>query len=270
MAAISSFLFSEILSKMAGQVSSVTVLVITGAWHIPKHYSKITSRLENKGIRVLCPRLPTNNNAYPPNKFLEDDVAFIRDVVYKEIDSGTHLHVVAHSWGGIIATAALADFMPQPSNTQNPQKGGVCNIIYMAAFIPFEGESLAGIFGGSLPPYLVPKDDGTLQWTNPIDHLYNDLPEDEARKWEELRVWHSSKAQSTSISCEKAAWRVIPVTYLYAENDTALLLAVQEMMVDRIKKDGTTVKEIRLAGGHSVFLSYPAEVVESILSVITV
>ncbi|KAH8681070.1 Alpha/beta hydrolase fold-1 [Xylariales sp. PMI_506] len=255
---------------MANEDKPTAVLVITGAWHIPEHYSKMTSRLEAQELRVICPRLPTNNNAYPPNKFLEDDVAFIQDLISTEVASGTRLAVVGHSWGGMLATATIADFAMKQGSSEVPQKGGVTNIIYMAAFIPYEDESLAGIFGGSLPPYLVPHDDdGTLRWVGPIDHLYNDLPEDEAKRMEDLRVWHSSKAQFTPISCKRAAWRVVPVTYLYAEADNALPLGVQEMMVGRLKKEGIHVDEIKLSGGHSLFISCPDEVVESIMKVIT-
>ena len=60
------------------------VLIITGAWQVPEHYGPAVSGLAARGIRVLCPRLPTNNNAYPPDKYLEDDVAFVRFAsVYK-------------------------------------------------------------------------------------------------------------------------------------------------------------------------------------------
>jgi alpha-beta hydrolase superfamily lysophospholipase len=90
--------------------SPSAVLLLTGAWHVPEHYHKVVAQLETDGVGVLCPRLPTNNNVVPPNKTIGDDVAFIRDIIAKEAAAGTHLLVVAHSYGGIIASAALADF----------------------------------------------------------------------------------------------------------------------------------------------------------------
>ena len=36
-------------------------------------------------------------------------------------------------------------------------KGGLKRLLYMCAFIPQKGQSLAGIFGGRMPPYIVEK-----------------------------------------------------------------------------------------------------------------
>ncbi|CAM1509406.1 Fc.00g031450.m01.CDS01 [Cosmosporella sp. VM-42] len=154
-----------------------SVLIVTGSWHIPQHYHKVISQLEAGGIRVLCPCLPISNNVLPPNHGIGDDVAFIRELVAKETAEGTQLFVLAHSYGGVVSTAALAEFeIKQGSNN-----GGVLGILYICAFMPTEKQSLAGIFGGQLPPFLtyIPEYN-TIMWGEPIQHLYNDLPEAEA------------------------------------------------------------------------------------------
>jgi pimeloyl-ACP methyl ester carboxylesterase len=60
----------------------------------------------------------------------------------------------------------------------------------------------------------------------------------------------------------QVAYTKIPTTYLYCENDRALPLAVQEMMV---KQAGLDAQELRCGAGHSPFLSQPDVFVESIL-----
>ncbi|EQB52323.1 hypothetical protein GCG54_00007276 [Colletotrichum gloeosporioides] len=242
---------------------SKAVLLVTGAWHVPQHYQKLIDRLEAEGVRVICEQLPTNNNAVPPNKTLEDDVNSIRSIAQREALAGTHLTVIAHSYGGVIATAALADYAITPDSN----KGGVADIIYMTAFIPPENTSLAGIFGGSLPPFLLPQPDGTMTWTDPIGLLYNDIPIEEAESAKNLMVTHGHKAQYTPISCSKAAWRVLPLTYIICENDQALPSVVQEMMIKKVEDEGIAVKKHRLPGSHSPFMSMPDKVATIVLSV---
>jgi pimeloyl-ACP methyl ester carboxylesterase len=242
---------------------SRAVLLITGAWHIPEHYKRVTSKLEALGVRVICECLPTNNNVVPPNKTIDDDVQFIKDIVAKETAVGTNLTVVAHSWGGVVASAALAEFALQPG----PDKAGVTEMIFMAAFIPAENQSLAGLFGGKLPPYLTSMPNDTIVWSDPIDHLFHDLTPEDAQRAESLCVAHGHTAQYTPIQCDKVSWRVIPLSYIICEDDRALPGFVQEMMVEKVKAEGITVREFRLAASHSPFLSVPGKVVDIILEV---
>lgn len=240
------------------------VLIITGSWYLPGHYQKVKSLLQEKGIRTICPALPTNNNAYPPNKALHDDVKFIKDIIANEAAAGTHMTVVGHSWGGILASAICGEFAIQPCDT----KGGVTNIFYMAAFIPSEYESLAGLFGGKLPPSLTPLVDGTLAFDDPKERFYNDLSPEEADKAAELLVHSPTNIHYTPISCDTVAWRLVPVSYLICERDTALPAFVQEQMVQKVKGEGYDMHEYRLPASHSPFLSMPREVVDIITDIV--
>lgn len=241
------------------------ILLITGAWHLPKHYHKLISGLQTKGLRVICERLPTNNGVVPPNATIHDDVQFVKDIVAKEVASGAHLTVVGHSWGGMISSAALTEFAVDPSS----DKGGVTDIILIAAFIPSESDSLAGMFGGNLPPYLVSQPNDTVIWVDPIEHLYNDIAPEEAKWADDLRVAHGHTAQYTSIECDRVAWRDIPLTYIVCELDQALPAFVQDIMVSKVEEQGVKVRKYRLAASHSPFLSVPGKLVEVVMEVLS-
>ncbi|KAF4468475.1 alpha beta hydrolase family domain-containing [Fusarium albosuccineum] len=243
--------------------ASEALILIVGAWHTPQHYHKLVKQLEANGVRVICEQLPTNNNVVPPNTKIEDDVRFIKNMVAKEAAVGTQLTVIGHSWGGIVSSAALAEFAVKPGSGE----GGVVDIIFMCAFIPSEKDSLAGLFGGQLPPYLTSLPNDTIVWTDPIDHLYNDLPTEEATWAEKTMVAHGHTAQYTSIDCQKVAWRVIPLTYIICENDQALPGFVQEMMIGKVEAEGIGVKQYRLPASHSPFLSMPDKVAEIVRDV---
>lgn len=244
------------------------VLLVTGAWHVPSHYRKLINSLEARGIRTICPTLPTNNNAVPPNKTFGDDVELVREIAASEAAKGTRLTVIAHSYGGAVSTAALGEFaFPVKGDTK---KGGVVDILYVTTCPPNEGQSMASMFGGVLPPMFHAQPDGTLQMDNPEYYFYNDLPEDETKKAVGMLVAHQVDAQFAPIDCAPgmAAFRVIPTSYLVCEADTAMLPQFQEMSIARLESEGVEVRVFRCRGGHNAFMSVPEEVADVVLKVL--
>ena len=75
---------------------------------------------------------------------------------------------------------------------------------------------------------------------------------------------HPKAAQFTAVSHE--AFREVPITYLLCENDQALPIGVQKMMIGRIEEAGVNVGTIESCeGSHSPFLSMPEKVVEVVV-----
>lgn len=243
--------------------SKTAVLIITGAWHVPWHYQKLTHLLQASGVRVICKTLPTNNNVVPADSTLHDDVKFIKSIVADEAAKGTRLTVIGHSWGGLVSQDSLAEFAVQPGS----DRGGVVSIIAMCAFIPFEGDSIAGIWGGTLSPRLVPQPDGTVAWDDPINCLYNDISAEDAKEANDMRVAFAFKHLLTPITCEKVAWRVIPLTYIFCEYDQAIPLALQEKMVRLVEAEGIHVDKYKLPVAHSPFINAPDKIADIIVKV---
>ncbi|KAG8156303.1 hypothetical protein KVR01_013838 [Diaporthe batatas] len=246
------------------------VLLVTGAWHVPSHYRKLIDSLESRGIRTVCPTLPTNNNAVPPNKTFEDDVRLIRDLAASEAAKGTRLTVVAHSYGGAVSTAALGELAFPVDSDGDTVKGGVVDLLYVTTCPPSEGQSMASIFGGVLPPMFHPQPDGTLQMDNPEYFFYNDLSPEETKKAVGMLVAHQVEAQFAPVNCAPgmAAFRTIPTSYLVCEGDTAMLPQFQEMAIEKLRGEGVDVRVFRCNGGHNAFMSVPEEVTEVILKVL--
>ena len=246
--------------------SKPVILLITGAWHVPEHYSLISNRLRHLGYVVECPRLKTNNNANPSDTTVDEDVAQIRDLALQHLDQGNHLVAVMHSYGGIIGSNALSGL----DSADRPGLTCIKDMIYICSFIPFENESLAGIFGGALPPFLIPNSEGTIDVIDPGLHFYNDLSLKQQAKWTSRLVRHPTKAQFEPPKRQKlaVAWRRIPVTYLFCKEDQALPLPVQEMMVNRIEDAAGELKVDKkyCEAGHSPFLSMPDRVVDIVIS----
>ena len=62
------------------------------------------------------------------------------------------------------------------------------------------------------------------------------------------------------------AFREAPVTYLLCEQDQAVPVVVQQMMVGRLEETGAKVETVETCtGSHSPFLSMPETVVEVVV-----
>ncbi|KNG88780.1 hypothetical protein ANOM_002820 [Aspergillus nomiae NRRL 13137] len=233
--------------------SRPTILVIHGAWHHPEFYAPFCKAFEDLGYEAVCPHLLTCNNDVPPTKKLEDDVALIRQTAQSLLDDGKAVVAVMHSYGGIVGTDALHGL-------------AIKRLIYMTAFIPPSGSSLAGMFGGQLPPFITIDDEKELLTVpDPATVFFNDLPSEEAATWAKKLVVHPKSAQFDPISHE--AYRNSPTTYIVCEQDAGLIPLVQEMMIENVRKAGVDIDVERLSASHSPFLSMPEETAKLVLRV---
>jgi pimeloyl-ACP methyl ester carboxylesterase len=128
-----------------------TVLLVHGAWHTPKHFERVRVFLETAGYRTSCGELPTTGQLPPIGLF--EDAQSIRDELKRLIeDEHRNVFVVAHSYGGVVATQATDAEFSRAARAAKGLPGGVLRIVYMCAFLPLLGESVASLFGGSLDP----------------------------------------------------------------------------------------------------------------------
>ncbi|KAJ5978792.1 hypothetical protein N7501_002134 [Penicillium viridicatum] len=238
---------------MTTAVIRPTILVIHGAWHHPDFYATFCKAFEELGYETICPRLPTCNDAIPSTKKLADDVTLIRQTAQSLLDSGKPVIAVMHSYGGVVGTEALHGL-------------AIKQLIYMTAFVPPAGNSLAGMFGGRLPPFItVDEERALLTVPDPATWFFNDLPPADAAAWAKKLVVHPKSAQFDPVTYE--AYQTIPTTYIVCEKDVALIPMVQEVMIDTVRKAGVTVDVERLPASHSPFLSMPEETAKLVLKI---
>ena len=131
-----------------------TTLFVHGSWPIPAHFAPIVSLFSEAGFPTSCPRQPSVGHVPPLS--LSADVECIQDeLVHLVEEHGGNIIVVAHSYGGVITTQAIEERFTKYSREADGKRGRVVGILYMCAFLLEGGQSLAGAFGGSLPPYVV-------------------------------------------------------------------------------------------------------------------
>ena len=133
--------------------TELTIVLVHGGFVDGSGWEGVHDILKKDGYKVAIVQNPTTS--------LADDVAFTKRVIAAQ--PGKSL-LVGHSYGGVVITEAGTD----------PQVAG---LVYIAAFAPDQGESVASLIkdpppGAPAPPILPPQDgflllDPCLLYTSP-------------------------------------------------------------------------------------------------------
>ena len=174
---------------------------------------------------------------------LSDDVATTRRVIAAH---KAPVVLVGHSYGGVVITEAGND-------------SKVAALVYIAAFVPDSGESVATLIkdpppGAPVPPILPPQDGYlALDKAKFAASFAGDVSREKAEFMANSQVPWGVEALSGAVS--QPAWRKKPSWYLIATEDKMIPPPAQRLMS---KRAGATVVEV--AGSHSVYVSQPAAV----------
>lgn len=87
--------------------------------------------------------------------------------------------------------------------------------------------------------------------------FFSDLPKADADRYFALLERQSQDAYELPVDCVPSNCG-IPHTFLVCENDQAMLLPFQEMLIAKIP----TLKVERVSSGHSPFITQPQRVIE--------
>ena len=178
-----------------------------------------------------------------PTISFEDDVAATKRTL--AVQDGESI-LVGHSYGGAVITEAGND----------PK---VARLVYITAFAPDKGESVATLIqdpppGAPVPPILPPQDGYLfLDRAKFAASFAADVDAEKAAFMADSQVPWGVGAPSGTIS--EPAWRVKPSWYLVATEDRMIPPAAQRAMS---KRAGSTVVEVK--GSHAIYVSQPGAV----------
>jgi pimeloyl-ACP methyl ester carboxylesterase len=149
--------------------------------------------------------------------------------------------LVGHSYGGAVVTQAGSD-------------SKVKALVYIAAFVPDQGESVDSLLknappGAPLPPILPPRDGFLLLDQKKFAAAFAaDVPRHKANFMAASQVPWGLAALTGVV--ETPAWRHKPSWYLVATGDKMIAPAMQREMARRA---GSKVVEV--AGSHAIYIS---------------
>jgi pimeloyl-ACP methyl ester carboxylesterase len=178
-----------------------------------------------------------------PTTSLGDDVAVTKRVLAAQ--DGPAI-LVGHSYGGAVITEAGTD----------PKVAG---LVYITAFAPDEGESVATLIkdpppGAPVPPIQPPQDGYLfLDKAKFAASFAADVDAEKAAFMADSQVPWGVAALSGAIS--EPAWKTKPSWYLVVTEDMMIPPAAQLAMS---KRAGSTVAEVK--GSHAIYVSEPGAV----------
>src|SRR5437588_6098714 len=211
------------------------IVLVHGGFVDGSGWESVYQILKEDGYNVSIVQNPTIS--------LEDDVAVTRRILAAQ--DGPAI-LVGHSYGGAVITEA----------GNHPKVAG---LVYITAFAPDKGESVATLIkdpppGAPVPP-IQPAQDGYLFLDKAKFHasFAADVDADKAAFMADSQVPWGVAALSGSIT--EPAWKTKPSWYLVTTEDKMIPPPAQRFMS---KRAGSTVTEVQ--GSHAVYLSKPAAV----------
>jgi len=217
------------------QASAVTVVLVHGGFVDGAGWEGVYGLLKKDGYDVSIVQNPTLS--------LGGDVAATRQIIAQ---AKNPVVLVGHSYGGVVITEAGND----------PK---VAKLVYIAAFAPDKGESVASLIkdpapGAPVPPILPPQDGFLfLDKAKFAASFAADVEPDKAQFMADSQVPWGVGALEGAIS--EPAWKKKPSWYLVATDDQMIPPAAQRFMS---KRASATVVES--AGSHAIYVSRPEEV----------
>src|SRR6185503_18151203 len=208
-------------TQKSNQQNSKAIVLVHGGFVDGSGWAGVHSILKKKGYNVLIVQNPT--------KSLADDVAFTKSA----IDSlNSDVVLVGHSYGGVVITEA----------GNHPR---VSDLVYIAAFAPDQGESVASLIanpppGAPVPPILPPKDGYLLLDRAKFAASFAaDVEPELAAFMADAQVPWGLEALQGAVS--QPAWKTKPSWYLVATEDRMIPPVAQRAMS---KRAGSTVAEV--------------------------
>jgi pimeloyl-ACP methyl ester carboxylesterase len=224
--------------------NATNIVLVHGGWADGSSWSKVISILHEAGHqvghRVIAVQLPLHS--------LADDVATVKRAI--DLVGGPTI-LVGHSYGGEVITNA---------GYNNPN---VTGLVYIAAFAPYEGQSLSSFVDpATFPKDLFLVDSGGFIYLNPEIFRENFAQDVDPAEADLMAI--VQKPFNQSIFGEKSgppAWKQLPTWYQISDADRMIPPDVQRMFAERM--NATTLS---LNTSHASYVSHPNEIAELILN----
>ncbi|TGJ88431.1 hypothetical protein E0Z10_g340 [Xylaria hypoxylon] len=247
-------------------MASPAFVLLHGAWHSPRCWSRLVPELEKAGYTTVAPSLPSSGST-PPTRDWAGDVEVIRRTV-SQLVMERGVVVVMHSFSGMTGGTAL-EGLDKQSCLAKGLRGGVVRLIYVVAFLVPEGfqHSPHGTRDQMVPEMKTDLERGTVTVLpeDAKDMFYQDVDDETVVELvKDLRPQSIGAFWSTT---EHAAWRVIPTTYILTLKDKPSTVAATRYLIDTAKASGPHKIDsvIEVDTGHSPFISQPEWTTETFL-----
>lgn len=219
------------------------VVLVHGAFADGSSWDKVIPILQAKGLDVVAVQNPLTS--------LADDIAATKRAINEQPG---RVILVGHSWGGVVITEAGAS-----------EK--VAGLVYVTAFAPSEGESVAEMNKDYPPPpgfsYLVKDAHGFLKMS--AKGMAQGFAQDLPRAQTDVMASTQGALQENCLheKAMTAAWRTKPSWFIVTNRD---LMIQPQLQINMAKKISATTTELQTS--HVPMQSDPQAVARVILEAV--
>ncbi|KAJ7797023.1 Alpha/Beta hydrolase protein [Mycena olivaceomarginata] len=238
-----------------------TIIVIPGSFSAISGYAAVIAEFEAHGYAVHGIELETVGRRAGKAPDMYADSAKVAALVSKLADEGKDVVLMPHSYGGIVALEASKG-LAKSVRSKVGKTGGVARIVLVTAVAPLEGQTVKDLFGGALD-FMKNEGGYLVRMDAPIATAvgFSNLPAEEAQKWAATMEDHS--AESFEQKLTYAAYKAIPILYLFCEDDKLMLPELQNKLIAGLEGEmgGQKVDRHSVKSGHAIHASQPKAMV---------
>ena len=237
----------------------MTILLVHGAWHGKSCWDQAISHLERLGKKAVALDLPGHGRNGKPGWGISLD-KYAAAVTEAAEGLGGNVHVVGHSMGGIVISAA-AEARPDL----------FASLTYLNAFLLEDGGALlkrAKSFQGSKLEAAIKKPNllrGFIRLNDTLapGALYNCCSDDVRAKAVSALQPQSLRPMTAPVKTSSAKWGSVARNYIFSKQDLAVPYSAQVEMEAALP----CTNKVELEADHSPFLSCPEELAGALVSV---
>jgi len=246
-AVLATALFAGSLQASAAQ-DPTTVILVHGAFADSSSWNAVIPKLQQQGLRVV--------SAANPLRTLSGDADALRQLVRA---TPGKVVLVGHSYGGAVISGAATD------------EKNVKALVYVAAFVPEQGETALGLSGkfpggtlGSALAAPVPTPEGSKDLYIQQDKFHAQFAADVSAQAAAAMAATQRPIAEAALTQEAGApaWKNIPSWAIYGTGDKNIPAAAMSFMAKR----ASAKKIVEVSGAsHVVMVSHPEKVANVIV-----
>ncbi|WP_426480042.1 alpha/beta hydrolase [Chryseobacterium sp. R2ACT005] len=232
-----------------------TFVIVHGAWSKASDWYNVSALLKIKGHNVLTVNLPGHGNDKTPTNSIT--LQTYVDAVKKIIGTKEEIILVGHSFGGIVVSL-VAEEIPQQ----------IKKLIYIAAYIPKNGESLLSIAQTDTQSHIgqylkINESEGLAEIVKEgvIEVFAADAPKS-------IGEYIASNIQPeplaplvTPVKLSNSRFGKIKKAAVLTTEDNTISIALQEKMV----KEANVENQLFIKSSHTPFIAHTEELIHFLL-----
>ena len=246
------FTFSSIAQS---NQKTKTVILVHGAWSDVSAWQAVTPLLKAHGHEVIEVNLP--GHGADTTSFASITLNSYVEAVKTAIGERKNVVLVGHSMAGIVISQVAEDI-----------PGQINKLIYLAAYLPQNGESLLALAktdaDSHVPKYLqIDQNNGAagISREGVIDVFAADAPAEVGKYIAEHIRPEPLVPLDTRVQLTAANFGKVAKVYVYTANDHTVGPKLQHLMVAKAKLS----KTYSLESSHTPFISMPGKVADIII-----